>query len=61
MGQIKSNCTKHIWAAGFTDFNWQARFYDHIVRNERSLNAIREYIIKNPLNWEQDKDNIEGL
>ena len=61
IGQIKSNCTKHIWAAGFTDFNWQARFYDHIVRNERSLNAIREYIIKNPLKWEQDKDNIEGL
>ena len=61
IGQIKSNCTKHIWAAGFTDFNWQARFYDHIIRNERSLNAIREYIIKNPLNWEQDKDNIEGL
>ena len=61
IGQIKSVCTKRIWAAGFTDFNWQARFYDHIIRSEQSLKAIREYIANNPLNWESDKDNVEGL
>ncbi len=40
---------------------WQRSFYDHIVRNERSLNAIREYISHNPVNWERDIDNLINL
>ena len=43
------------------DFGWQPRFYDHIVRDEDSLNQIRQYIIDNPLKWELDKDNVENL
>jgi len=35
---------------------WQRSFYDHIIRNKRSLHAIREYIVKNPVNWKQDID-----
>jgi putative transposase len=30
---------------------WQRNYYEHIIRNERALNAIREYIINNPANW----------
>ena len=33
---------------------WQSRFYDHIIRNEKNLTAIREYIENNPTNWEKD-------
>ena len=40
---------------------WQRSFHDHIIRNERSLNAIREYISHNPVNWEQDIDNLINL
>ncbi len=29
---------------------WQGKFYDHIIRNEKELNNIREYIMNNPLN-----------
>jgi len=36
---------------------WQRSFHDHIIRHERSLNAIRRYIAKNPMNWDQDVDN----
>jgi REP element-mobilizing transposase RayT len=36
---------------------WQARFYDHIIRNEKSLNNIRRYIQNNPLKWSMDKYN----
>jgi putative transposase len=61
VGQIKSVCTKRIWAMGFSNFAWQTRFYDHIIRDEESLNRIREYIINNPLNWERDKENPAGL
>ena len=38
-------------------FNWQRSFYDHIIRNERSLQNIRHYIINNPLKWEFDNNN----
>ena len=40
---------------------WQRSFYDHVIRNERSLNAIREYISNNPVNWEEDIDNLINL
>jgi REP element-mobilizing transposase RayT len=36
-------------------FAWQPRYYDHIIRNQKSFNKIREYIIDNPKNWNIDK------
>jgi REP element-mobilizing transposase RayT len=39
------------------DFVWQSRYYDHIIRDEKSLNNIRQYIIQNPLNWQADAEN----
>ena len=39
------------------DFAWQSNYYDHIVRNEHELNAIRQYIANNPANWNLDRDN----
>ncbi len=41
------------------DFAWQTRFYDHIIRNEYSLNNIRHYIINNPIKWQGDRNNKE--
>jgi hypothetical protein len=31
--------------------------YEHIVRNEKELNLIREYIQNNPLQWHLDWEN----
>jgi hypothetical protein len=61
IGQFKSVCTKHIHAAGCADFEWQERFHDEIIRNERALDAVRGYIINNPANWSKDKENPAGL
>jgi len=36
---------------------WQRNYYDHVIRNDKELNEIREYIINNPLKWELDKEN----
>jgi REP element-mobilizing transposase RayT len=36
---------------------WQRNYFERIIRNERELNAIRQYIRDNPLNWETDKEN----
>ena len=35
----------------------QRNYYEHIIRNERELNAIRQYIQNNPLKWALDRDN----
>ena len=36
------------------EFAWQPKYYDHIIRNEKSLKAISEYIKNNPKYWEKD-------
>ncbi len=38
-------------------FSWQSLFHDHIIRDEREINEIREYIWQNPENWETDRNN----
>ena len=43
------------------EFKWQRRYYDHIIRNQKSLENIREYIINNPINWDNDRNNFEKL
>lgn len=37
---------------------WQRSFYDHIIRNDESLNKIREYIVFNPSAWDKDDNNL---
>ncbi len=39
------------------DMLWQRNYYEHIVRNGYTLNAIRRYITYNPLMWAYDMDN----
>jgi len=34
---------------------WQRGYHEHIVRNEQELQKIREYIINNPAQWQEDK------
>jgi len=40
------------------EFGWQKSYYDHIIRNEKSLNNIRQYITNNPLKCKFDEDNL---
>lgn len=37
---------------------WQRNYFEHIIRNERSLERIREYIVSNPERWIADEDNL---
>ena len=34
---------------------WQRNYYEHIIRNEQSLERIQHYIIHNPQKWQDDK------
>ena len=33
---------------------WQRNYYEHIIRHEKGLNAIRGYIANNPARWVED-------
>jgi putative transposase len=37
--------------------NWQADYHDHVIRNQRAYLNIINYIINNPIVWEQDCHN----
>jgi REP element-mobilizing transposase RayT len=41
-------------------FEWQKSFYDHVIRNEKSLENLWQYIMYNPLKWELDIENGVG-
>jgi len=36
---------------------WQRNYYEHVIRDERSLEQIRDYIIGNPAQWDLDSEN----
>jgi putative transposase len=36
------------------EFQWQARFHDHIIRDHKELERIHHYIVNNPKNWKED-------
>ena len=36
---------------------WQRDYYEHIIRNDESLNRIRQYILDNPAHWSMDREN----
>ena len=56
---FKSVSTRRVNQKYFKSGNkiWQRNYYERIIRNDRELNAIRQYILENPLNWEMDKEN----
>lgn len=53
---FKSSATSKIRTTGHSDFSWQTRFYDRIIRSEDELSKIRKYIEQNPLRWQLKKD-----
>ena len=46
---FKSYTTRVGWQRGVRGALWQRGFYDHVARRERSLLAICEYILANPV------------
>ena len=61
IAQFKSIVTKNIRKMGLPSFRWQRNYYEHILRDEKDLNQIREYIINNPITWELDSENPENI
>jgi putative transposase len=63
MAQFKSVVVKR-YRQRFADESgpvWQRGYYERIIRNERELNAIRQYIENNVSRWAEDRDNLDAL
>jgi putative transposase len=39
---------------------WQRNYYEHVIRDEESLDRIREYIATNPQRWDLDRENPQA-
>ncbi|MBC8029905.1 MAG: transposase [Pyrinomonadaceae bacterium] len=37
---------------------WQRNYFEHVIRDEESLNKIRNYIWENPIHWWSDEYNV---
>lgn len=61
IGAFKAVSTKHINIIRNTPSKqlWQRNYWEHVVRNEQTLNNIREYIVNNPTQWKFDQLNLE--
>jgi putative transposase len=46
-GAVTTECRRR----GYNNFAWQSRFYEHIIRDDKDLENIREYIRYNPMKW----------
>jgi len=55
VNQFKSSVKRWCNKNGYNEFEWQSRFYDHIVYDEYSIQNIRAYIKNNPSNWKDDE------
>ncbi|MCB0842638.1 MAG: transposase [Bacteroidetes bacterium] len=51
MKGFKGACKRRIRQTEIVNFDWQERYYDHIIRDQESLQRIRKYITDNPKNW----------
>lgn len=66
IGGFKSLMTneyiKGVKQSGWPSFDkylWQPDYYERVIRDERELEAYREYIAHNPLGWNMDSENPE--
>ena len=56
VGQFKGAVTKRAKTQSIPSASriWQRNYYEHIIRDEDSLNRIRAYVVENPLRWTED-------
>jgi len=47
----KARCTYYVRRSSDPFFGWQRNYYERIIRDERGLSAVREYIRLNPERW----------
>ena len=59
VGSFKSATTKRVNELRGTPAApvWQRNYHEHVIRNDRDLDRIRQYITENPVRWADDEFN----
>lgn len=60
IGAFKTTSSELIRQNRLLNFKWHRSFYDHIIRSEKSLTNVRNYIQSNPLKWDLDENNLKN-
>lgn len=62
IGAYKAEVSRRARRAGLAPVGplWQRNFWDHIIRNERELANVRNYIQTNPERWDVDRLRPDG-
>ena len=63
VGAFKTVTTKRINAKRGTPGAriWQRNYYEHVIRSEEELRAVRHYIRYNPAKWPEDRYNQKNV
>ena len=63
VGYFKYQSTKEMNAVDntgtITKF-WQRNYYEHIIRGEKELQQKTDYILDNPIRWEEDHEHVQN-
>jgi REP element-mobilizing transposase RayT len=57
---VKAASTHRIRQTSQLEMVWQRNYYDHVIRDEESLNRIRQYLLDNPIRWASDPENPQA-
>jgi len=57
VGSFKSAVTHRIGREHNATGIWQRNYYEHIIRDEKDLQCITDYIEANPSRWDEDDEN----
>ncbi|OGO76569.1 MAG: hypothetical protein A2Y23_05215 [Clostridiales bacterium GWB2_37_7] len=49
------NSFKTITSKKYGKTLWQRNYYEHVIRSDKELHEISEYIVTNPIKWQLDK------
>ena len=62
IGQFKSRVTKRLWTLPGLSGEpiWQRNYYERIIRNDMEWDIVRNYVLNNPMNWENDRELNEN-
>jgi len=58
IGSFKSAVSKryHLMTNNQNVTLWHRNYYEHIIRDEKDLQTITDYILTNPQNWQEDEE-----
>ena len=59
VGTFKATVTRQVHVMnGFSGLRvWQRAYHEQVIRSERALGSIRQYVVNNPLKWHLDEEN----